>query len=442
MRCRLPLLYAMIILAEGRLPRPVPTRGGGRPSEPGGEYDGADYLSPATGDTSTRPWVRAARLRALRELKGRRAALTDSAPRTRTQAALGILPFAVMGAVAAVDLLAGPRVGFLPLLSLGPALAAVSLRPAPTALVGALALAVCLPLAAYDGLLGSRPGVTALATIAGITVAGAVASAGRYRRERELADVTAVAEAAQRVLLRPVPRRIGSVRVAVRYISASPGARIGGDLYEVITAGGQAVRLIVADAQGKGLAAVQTAAVVLGAFREAAHDAPDLVEIAARIELSLERRAAAEEFVTAVLAQITDDGHAVEILNCGHPPPILLSGGAAHFIDPPEAGLPLGLAQLAVYPRKTDTVRLGPGERTLFYTDGISEARDKSGQFYPLQRCGPVLAGHDLDAALDRLGDEVIRHVGHRLQDDAAMLLIGPQPGTPPAGHWPAGVTG
>jgi serine phosphatase RsbU (regulator of sigma subunit) len=216
--------------------------------------------------------------------------------------------------------------------------------------------------------------------------------------------------------------------VAVRYISASAAARIGGDLYEVISAG-RAVRLIVADVQGKGLAAVQTAALVLGAFREAAYDAAGLAEIAAQVECSLVRQAAPEEFVTAVLAQISDGRPAIEILNCGHPPPLLLSGHTARFIEPCEAGLPLGLAQFAGRPRETAVINLRRGQRMLFYTDGISEARDRSGQFYPLDRCGALLDGQDLGAALDRLGDDVIRHVGHHLRDDATTLLISPHGG-------------
>jgi hypothetical protein len=383
----------------------------------------------------------AGRVPVFRELEMSTFAGTEPARRAGVQVLLGVLPFAVMGAVAAVDILAGPGFGFLPLLSLGPALAAVSLRPLHTVLVGGLALVMCLLLAVYDDLLDSRRGVIALATIAGVTAAGVIASAGRHRRERDLADVSAVAEAAQQVLLRPVPREVGPVQVAVRYISASAAARIGGDLYEIIAAR-KAVRLIVADVQGKGLAAVQTAAVVLGAFREAAYDAPGLADIAARIELSLQRQAAAEEFVTAVLAQISDNGPAIDILNCGHPPPLLLSGGAAQFIEPSEAGLPLGLAQLAVAPREIAAVGLAPGERLLFYTDGISEARDKSGQFYPLDRCGALCADEDPQAALDRLRDDVIRHVGHRVHDDAAMLLISPQPGKGQAGNGQADATG
>ena len=340
---------------------------------------------------------------------------------------LGVLPFAVMVAVATADLLAGPAFGLLPLLSLGPALAAVSLSPLRTALVGGLGAVMCLPLGAYDGLLGSRRVAVALATIAGVTVAGVVASVGRRRRERHLADITAVAEAAQLVLLRPVPAAIGDVRTAVRYDSASAAARIGGDLYAVIVAEGS-VRLILGDVQGHGLSAVQTAAVVLGAFREAAYDAADLMEIAARIEASLQRQLAEEEFVTVVLAEIPPRLSAIEILNCGHPPPLLLTGDAVQFIEPACPGLPLGLGQLMPGPRKTSVMPLRPAERILFYTDGISEARDSSGCFYPLHRCAPLLAGQDLGAALDRLRVDVVRHVGHQLPDDSAMLLISRNP--------------
>jgi serine phosphatase RsbU (regulator of sigma subunit) len=104
------------------------------------------------------------------------------------------------------------------------------------------------------------------------------------------------------------------------------------------------------------------------------------------------------------------------------------------FIEPPEAGLPLGLKHLAASSREPDIVPLEPGDRMLFYTDGVSEARDKSGEFYPLDGCGALLDGQDLDTALDRLRDDVTRYVGHALHDDAAMLLISSGPPSPRLG--------
>ena len=337
------------------------------------------------------------------------------------------VPFCVMAVVVAADLLAGPQVGLLPLLSLGPALAPVSLGQARTVLTGGLAIVLSLLLAVYDGTGFSLHAVVAVATIVGVTAAGVVASAARQRKEQELVNIRAVADVTQRVLLRQVPARVGQIQIAVRYISAAAAARIGGDLYNVVTVPGTA-RLIVADVQGKGLAAVQTAAVVLAAFRESAYDAPDLAAIAEHIELSLDHQAPGEEFVTAVMAEIDPEGTEICLLNCGHPPPLLLSGGLARLAEPLEASLPLGLACLAPGERKEHTVAFGPGDRMLFYTDGISEARDKSGAFYPLDGCGALLGGPDPDAALDRLYDDVLSYVGGRLHDDSAALFVVCQP--------------
>jgi serine phosphatase RsbU (regulator of sigma subunit) len=341
---------------------------------------------------------------------------------------LGMLPFLVLAIVVAVDLTAGPSEGFLPMLSLGPALASVSRRPVPTALVGVLAFGLGLLLAAYDHLIGTERYTIGLITIFGVTAAGVVASIGRQRKERELADLQAVAEAAQQVLLRPVPSRARPLDIAVRYISASAAAQIGGDLYEV-AATPRFVRFILGDVQGKGLSAVRTASVVLGAFREAAYDAADLTDIAARIELSLRHQAAAEEFVTVILAEIASDGDVIEILNCGHPPPLLIRSGTIRPVEDADPGLPLGLSSLATSDRVPVRVQLSPRDQVLCYTDGISEARDKSGDFYPLGKRGPLLdhaslEDGDPEAALDRLGADVVRYVGHKLDDDAAMLLV------------------
>jgi hypothetical protein len=337
---------------------------------------------------------------------------------------LAVLPFAVIACITLVDVLTGPGVGFLPVLSLGPALAAISRPPLPTALIGMLALACGVLLAVYNGLGGSGREMIALSSIAGVTAAGVIASAGRQRRERELANFKAIADATQNILLRPVPGKIGPVSIAVRNVSAAASARIGGDLYEVISVG-SGVRLIVGDVLGKGLPAARTAAVVLGAFRESGYDAADLAQIVARIEASLEHQEAEEEFVTAVLAEVSADARHLEIVNCGHPPPLLIRGGQVIVAAPAEASLPLGLASLSREARGASTIPLEDGDRLLFYTDGIAEARDRRGDFYPLERSGALLGLPDLGVALDTLIEDVLRHVGHALQDDAATLLIG-----------------
>jgi len=347
----------------------------------------------------------------------------DPAIRSRARLVLPALPFAVIAAIGVSRIVMGPGWGML-LLAVGPAVAAAVGGPLCTLAAGAAALAAGLPFAA-----GLRPAAThrlaevAFGAVAGVTAAGVLASRARRRRDRELAQARLIAEAAQKVVQRPVPRQAGPVRLAARYLSACSGACVGGDLYEV-AATPDGVRLIVGDAEGKGLPAVQSAAAVLGVFREAAYEEDSLEAIVSRIEISLARQPSEEQFVTAILAEVSADGTKIELLSCGHPAPLLLGPAPPRFIGLDDGSLPLGLGQLADVPRIPVTIAFEPGDALLFYTDGASEARNKAGVFFPLAGCAAVRAAPDPATLPGRLGDEVVRHVGHAPDDDMALLVI------------------
>ncbi|MHA6761204.1 PP2C family protein-serine/threonine phosphatase [Streptacidiphilus sp. PAMC 29251] len=329
----------------------------------------------------------------------------------------------MMAGVAAVDVLTGPDAGYLALFSLGPAFACVTGSIRRALLVGVLALLMCLGTSGYDHLIGTHRAAVAMLSIGGSTAAAALAATIRRRHERELADVRSVAEAAQRVLLRPVPLRAGRMRIAVSYTSAAASARIGGDLYEVVPTS-RGTRVIVGDVQGKGLEAVETAALVLGAFREAAPDEKTLQEVGDRLERSLNRRLSGEEFVTAVLAEIDAD-HTMTLLNYGHPAPLILrDNGAVEFAEPALTAPPLGLAVLGPEGPSPYQVELGSGDQMLFYTDGVTEARDSERVFYPLADRAFLLDQEDPDEALETLRQDLVMHTGGPLHDDAAMLLL------------------
>jgi len=186
----------------------------------------------------------------------------------------------------------------------------------------------------------------------------------------------------------------------------------------------ECVRLVVGDAKGKGLPAAQSAAAVLGAFREAAHEEDSLAAIISRIETSPARQLSEEQFVTAILAEISNDGTKIELLSCGHPAPLLLRATYPRFIGPEQGSLPLGLGDLADLPRIPVTIPLEPGDALLFYTNGASEARNRAGVFFPLADCAAVLAPPDPATLADRLGDELVRYAGHAPDDDVALLVI------------------
>jgi len=206
--------------------------------------------------------------------------------RSRIRFAIRPLPWLAIAGDGAARLALGPRWGGLRLLAVGPAIASAADGILVTVAAGMASLAVYLAFAlAMRPVVrapGSRPDVMTEAAIAGVTAACALASMVRRRREAELSQAREIADITQRVLLHPVPPQAGPVRLAAWYRSAFAGARVGGDLYEVVSTPGR-LRLIVGDAEGNGLSAIRAAATVTSVFREAARDEDCLAEVVARI---------------------------------------------------------------------------------------------------------------------------------------------------------------
>lgn len=202
---------------------------------------------------------------------------------------------------------------------------------------------------------------------------------------------------------------------------AAAEARIGGDLYALVPTP-YGVRLIVGDVRGKGLPAVGTTALVLGVFREAAYDEPDLLDVVERIERSLARNLGPDDFVTAVVAGYPQPGR-MEVVNCGHAP-LLVSHSNVTAVEPTHPAPPLGLRALVGRCPSLQVLPFSDGDQLLLYTDGVTEARDGMRAFYPLAERVARHACAEPSRTVAALHDELLEHVGGRLHDDAALLLL------------------
>jgi serine phosphatase RsbU (regulator of sigma subunit) len=263
-----------------------------------------------------------------------------------------------------------------------------------------------------------------------------MSNAMRTRRQSELNQVRRIAEAAQRVLLRHVPARLGPVQMASMYLAAETGAQIGGDLYEVAQTR-YGVRMIVGDVRGKGLPAVRLAAAVLGAFREAVHYEHELVEVVNHCAAALERERTApsmvgqddeenqaEDFVTALVVQVSDN-FVVQVVNRGHPPPLVLRQRKVEALVPTSPLPPLGLEEfITVLPVRAESYPFAPGDRLLLHTDGVIEARSPDHDFFALPEAMKAVHRCTTSEFLEQLHQGLIRHTGGYLADDAAMLLV------------------
>ncbi|MFJ8076606.1 PP2C family protein-serine/threonine phosphatase [Streptomyces sp. NPDC096176] len=358
----------------------------------------------------------------------------------RAGRAVVAVPITLIVVVTVIDVLAPPHIHLGPLLVAAPAITAIFGGPWMTGLVAGLSVlaqAVIAVLRDRDELFSANH----QAQIAALVLVGAslvIFCVLREHRARELTQVRYVSETAQRVVLRPLPKQIGPLRVASLYLAAEAEAQIGGDLYAVArTTSG--TRLIVGDVRGKGMTAVGDAALLLGAFRGAAHRQANMIELVTYLDRSVcwdlaepgETDRSGETFITATILDIPDRGTRVDMIDCGHPPPVLLRDARATAIDTYQPAPPLGLGDLAHRRYHVDTFQFEVGDLLLLYTDGVIEARDSTGAFYPLTERITGWTEADPEAFLRRLRRDLLDHVGGRLGDDAAMIAIGRTPTSP-----------
>lgn len=349
---------------------------------------------------------------------------------TRTQFNLGLaLPFLALVLVVVADLITAQTQHFDRLLVIGPALAAITWNARGTLVVGILAMALRLFLAVAQGDPVTET-VSAELVLAAVIVASVWVSQVRTRYERDLSEVTAVAEVVQRVLLRPLPPRLGRVELHLLYVSAAAKARIGGDFYEAVRVPG-GIRVMLGDVQGKGLGAVETASVLLGSYRASVTDAPDLAALADRLEAGLQQYGAwdpdsdaAERFATVLLLELPDDSDVVRLVSCGHPAPLLQHAGRVRPVAFSDPSLPLNLAGLYASRHVVEEVPFGPGDRLLLFTDGVSETRDRAGEFYPLRARLGGWTEEPADRVLPLLHQDLTAYGAAGLDDDVAALLL------------------
>ncbi|WP_443080499.1 PP2C family protein-serine/threonine phosphatase [Streptomyces sp. PTD5-9] len=329
------------------------------------------------------------------------------------------------------DLLTPPVFTAIPLFVAAPLIAAPFFSLSSTISTGvASMLAVVALRLASDSLPRAVP-LIELLTLATVSVLAVLINRVVRRSNEQLASARVIAATAMRAVLPKPSDRIGGLHVAARYVAAQADEFVGGDLFAVMDTP-HGVRLVVGDVRGKGLDAVGTVAVVIGAFREAAEQERSLEGVAQRLERALAREGgtrrgaldAVEGFTTAVLAEIPSGLTRVRIVNRGHPEPILLHpDGELEVLEPSMPALPLGM-DLGAWPDRADEWELSPGTTLLLYTDGLSEARDAGGIFYdPAARLrGRIFPGPE--ELLSALTDDVRLHTGGVSTDDMALLAV------------------
>lgn len=202
-------------------------------------------------------------------------------------------------------------------------------------------------------------------------------AARRYQQELSIA-----ASIQQRLMTVTIPH----VPFAKLDGKSVPCKDIGGDFYDVVYTGDD-LSVVLADVSGKGVSAAVLASTLQGMVYAHLSARMQLAEIMASVNRYFTQKHLGEKYATVIILRISRNGE-LEYVNCGHVPPLLVSG--TEVTRPEHGNLPVGLLAEASY--ESDRVHLKPGDRFILVTDGVTEAENGAGQFFDNQRLEAVAA--------------------------------------------------
>jgi hypothetical protein len=188
-------------------------------------------------------------------------------------------------------------------------------------------------------------------------------------------------------------------------VAFRPAREVGGDFYSCRVLPGNRQRVLIGDVSGKGAAAAMTAAVLIGAAQRHESDSPSvLLDHLNRVLTDMRLGG----FATCLCAEFTTAG-ALSVANAGHLAPY--RNGKEMEID---SGLPLGIAQEAAFTESS--FELAGGDRLTLLSDGVVEARDKTGELF----------GFDRVAAISTQSAEIIAKTAQTFgqEDDITVLTL------------------
>ena len=225
------------------------------------------------------------------------------------------------------------------------------------------------------------------------------------RIARERAGAAAEIEAARVVQQILIPDEIPVVPGFDLHSVYKPAGQVGGDFFQILPIDNGGVLAVIGDVSGKGMPAAMAVSLLVGTVRTLAHYTQSPGEILAAMNQRMMTRSSGG-FTTCLVLRADPDG-TLTIANAGHIAPYLAGKEL-----PLENGLPLGLAAESTYAEST--FHLAPGQQLTLLTDGVVEARGKTGALYGFERT----------AALSIQPAEAIAHAAQAFgQDDDITVL-------------------
>ena len=277
----------------------------------------------------------------------------------------------------------------------------------------------------------------ALASLTGLMVTAKARVSDTYARAQRTKKMSLQGEMIWALL---PPRAFATEHVLLSAF-LEPAYEAGGDGFDYSMLGDR-LHVSLFDALGHNLSAGLLTSVCLASCRGSRRSGSSLADMVARADRAIVSQFGDYRFVTALLAELDVGTGQLSWVCRGHPAPLLIRGNrtVTEFTRPPE--LPLGLSVVdavgddddAIIEATLHTEQLQPGDRVLFYTDGVTEGHTTGGVPFGVERLGRFVvehttAGTPAPEIMRQLNHEIMDHQAGDLRDDATVVMVEWEPG-------------
>lgn len=257
------------------------------------------------------------------------------------------------------------------------------------------------------------------------TAASAIETARLVQHQAEAREIENQINMAANVQQRMIPKTapaMPGLDVATAYV---PCYQLGGDLYDFIELPYNNLGVVIADVSGKGLPASLIMASVRAALRAQVDNVYYLGDVMRRLNTMLVRDTMATEFVTLFYGVLDFNNKRLTYCNAGHLPAMLLRDGEITELGAGNEGsIVLGVVEGERY--KQSFKDLQTGDVLLFYTDGLSEARNAREELYGRERIATSLkkGGETSEAIADSLLKDLRAFTQNASQSDDSTIVV------------------
>ncbi|HEY1484110.1 MAG TPA: PP2C family protein-serine/threonine phosphatase [Candidatus Acidoferrum sp.] len=243
-----------------------------------------------------------------------------------------------------------------------------------------------------------------------------------HQRDDLLKDVELAGEV-QRLFLPSGKPSIAGLEIAGMM---HPARGVGGDYYDYFPTGSHTTQIVVADVSGKGVPAALLMSATAAALRLGANGDRDMLGQVARLNTEIAAVSDPERYVTLLVAEIDTHERVIRYVNCGHNPALLFRAKTGVLTRLSASCLPIGLSTQEIC-ELTAEEDLTSGDVLVLYTDGVTEAENRLGEEFGMERLSEIVQlGSSLSAEnlMTKIYNAAADFCGDNLNDDVTILVV------------------